>query len=225
MLWNIEDGLIMIRQAIMKPPRAYRCYKVRTCLDGLMDVRSRAYKMCDYRRRNEELRPSTIVKDVLFNDSRWLHDQGLRLTSHAKHQDCISRAWLLWKRIAYLTLACVVSVSEQFRRLILHQNFSHAWITKCLYPWCSATLAWRESSANTGSARGTRELERKPPLFFSPRASSRFLPSRQKNWHLKQARTCLVPSTVRHLPMRRMYFSLHNTRFTSQERKTIRKKN
>ena len=128
MLWNIEDGLIIIRQAIMKPPRAYRCYKVRTCLDGLMDVRSRAYKMCDYRRRNEELRPSTIVKDVLFNDSRWLHDQGLRLTHFSRktsglyqssvvtmEEDCLSHTSLRSKRFravskAYLTpkfLACM----------------------------------------------------------------------------------------------------------------------
>ena len=40
MLWNIEDGLIMIdTQAIMEPPRA-KCIlvlKVRTCPEGLTD--------------------------------------------------------------------------------------------------------------------------------------------------------------------------------------------
>ena len=49
-----------------------------------------AQRLCDYRRRNEEWRPSTIFKDVLFDDSRWLRDQGLRsLTYHTIHQDDI----------------------------------------------------------------------------------------------------------------------------------------
>ena len=49
MLSNIEDGLIMI-----------------PCQDGLADVRSRDYQMGDYWRRNEDLRPRTIVKDALL---------------------------------------------------------------------------------------------------------------------------------------------------------------
>ena len=143
--------------------------------DGL---RSRDYQMCDYWRRNEELRPSTIVKDVLFNDSRWLHDQALRST-HLSHKTLglyISRAWLLWKRVKGLSHTSLRSksfraVSQAYFKAYshAHQNFSHAKIAKFYYRQCSAAFAWRESFANTGRARETREQERKPPASLSSR--------------------------------------------------------
>ena len=167
--------------------------------DGL---RSRDYQMCDYWRRNEELRPSTIVKDVLFNDSRWLHDQAPTST-HLSHKTLglyISRAWLLWKRVrAYLTLACVARVSVRFRRLISKLIPMHTKISrmhrKPNFRTHRAPLRLLDARVLLiQAARGEHANGRGSLLLFSPRASSRFLPSRPKNGHLKQARTCLVPN-------------------------------
>ena len=108
----------------------------------------------------------------------------------------ISRAWLLWKRIKGLS-----HTSLRSKRLrAVSQAYSHIKISrmhrKPNFRTHRAPLRLLDARVLLiQAARGEHANGRGSLLLFSPRVSSRFLPSRQKNWHLKQARTCLVPNT------------------------------
>ena len=107
----------------------------------------------------------------------------------------ISRAWLLWKRIKGLS-----HTSLRSKRLrAVSQAYSHIKISrmhrKPNFRTHRAPLRLLDARVLLiQAARGEHANGRGSLLRFSPRASSRFLPSRQKNGHLKQARTCLVPN-------------------------------
>ena len=87
-----------------------------------------------------------------------------------------SKAWLQARAINVLHCICVSGYYYHY-----HYHYHYYCITKqvtSIIKWALiglAYVAWAGNYLITGRARGTREGERRPPLLFSPHASSTFL--------------------------------------------------